>query len=335
MRLAPALAAASALLALAPATAGAHSLVRIGGDTVRYHSVDATSLNTLTVRIAGDRIDVSDRTVDGGIDPGPCEPGAISDDANAWIVQALCPRAGMTELNIDLGEREDRATIDVPLRVVLFGGPGSDVLRTGASADEVRGDAGNDNLATGPGNDVVEGGLGYDVLAGNEGNDTLRDADGLADRISCGPGADRVEADTTDVVAADCELIARTFVAPPADAAANDGTAPVVRVGGPTLQRLRRGRVHLLATTSERGFLAASGRVDVGGISLPVQADRKRVSVAGGGARLTVRLTRRHVRLCRRALKRGRRASVQMWAVGTDLAGNSRRAKPIRIRLRG
>ncbi len=92
--------------------------------------------------------------------------------------------------------------------------------------------------------------------------------------------------------------------------------------------------MHLLATSSERGLLAASGGLDVGGISLPVQADRKRVTVAGGGVRLTIRLTRRHIRMCRRALSRGRRASVRMFAVATDLAGNSRRAKPIRIRLR-
>jgi hypothetical protein len=318
---------------LAPATASAHSLVRIGGDVVRYHSADATSLNTLVVRLDGDRIDLSDRTVDGGIDPGPCDPGDISDDANAWIVQAFCPRAGIASLNLDLGEREDSATVDVPLPVVLIGGPGSDTLRTGGSVDQVRGDDGNDDLATGPGNDVVEGGLGFDVLSGGDGDDVLRDADGLADRIECGSGADTVEADTADVVAADCESVTRAAVAAPPDVA-TDTKPPVVRVGGPTLQRLRPGRVHLLATSSERGFLAASGFVQVAGILLPVQADRKRVTVAGGGARLTIRLTKRHIRMCRRALRRGRRASIKMFAVGTDLAGNSRRAKPIRIRLR-
>ena len=328
------LALALALLALAPATAGAHSVVRIGGDVVRYTSEDATSLNTLTVRLDGDRIDFTDRTVDGGIDPGPCDPGEISADANAWIVQALCPRGPIATLHVDLGEREDRATVDVPLPVVLIGGPGSDVLRSGPDADHVRGDDGNDDLAGGAGNDVIDGGLGFDVLSGGDGNDLLRDADGLADRIACGPGADRVEADTADVVAADCEAVVRTSLVAPPDVAADDTRAPVVRAGGPRLQRLRRGKVHLLATTSERGSLAASGSVDVAGISLPVQADRKRVDVAGGGARLVIRLTRRHLRLCRRALRRGRRASIRMFAVGTDLAGNSRRAKPIRIRLR-
>jgi hypothetical protein len=56
--------------------------------------------------------------------------------------------------------------------------------------------------------------------------------------------------------------------------------------------------------------------------------------VAGGGAALTIRLSKRHLRLCRRAFRRGRRASIRMWAVGTDLAGNSRRARAMTIRLR-
>ena len=323
-----------AVLAVAPATAAGHSVVRFAGDTVRYTSEDATSLNTLTVGMSGERIDFTDRTVDGGIDPGTCEPGEISNDANAWILQALCPRGPVARLHIDLGEREDRATVEVPLPVVLLGGSGADILRTGVSADQVSAGDGNDDVAAGQANDVVDGGLGFDTLDGGEGDDLLRDADGLADRIVCGAGVDRVEADTVDVVAADCEAVARTAVTPPSGVAVDDRRAPTVRAGGPVLQRLRPRRVHLLATSSEPGVLAASGSLDVAGISLPVQSTRRRVGVAGGGAKLTVKLTRRHVRLARRALARGRRARLRMFAVATDLAGNSRQAKPLRIRLR-
>ena len=92
--------------------------------------------------------------------------------------------------------------------------------------------------------------------------------------------------------------------------------------------------VRLLATTSERGALAASGFLDVGGISLPLQSDRREVDVAGGGQTLTVRLTARDIRRAGRALRRGRRASIRMWVVGTDIAGNSRQARPVRVRLR-
>jgi hemolysin type calcium-binding protein len=318
-----------------PATAEAHSLVRIGGDAVTYLSADATSLNTLTVRSAGQRIEFSDRTVDGGIDPGACDPGAISDDANAWIVQVFCPGERIAAARIDLGEREDRATIELSLPATVLGGPGSDVLRTGTPADRVEGGDGNDDVAAGGGDDVVDGGLGYDVVRGDAGNDELRVADGLLDRVECGPGNDRVDADTLDDVAIDCEEVARRPVVPPADAGTTDDrTGPRVQAGGLTRQRLGRGRVRLLATSSERGFLAASGFLDVGGISLPLQSDRRRVTVAGGGVELTVRLKGSRLERCRRALRRGRGCSVRMWAVGTDLSGNSTRARPIRIRLR-
>lgn len=317
------------------ASAQAHSLVRIGGDTVTYLSADATSLNTLTVRMQGQRIEFSDRTVDGGIDPGSCDPGAISEDANAWIVQVFCPRARIAGARIDLGEREDRATIALPLPATVLGGPGSDVLRTGTPADSVEGGDGNDDLGGGGGNDTVDGGLGYDIVRGEAGDDELRVADGVLDRVECGPGRDRVDADTLDDVAIDCEEVGRRPVVPPADAGTTgDRSGPRVEAGGLTRQRLGRGRIRLLATSSERGFLAASGFLDAGGISLPLQSDRRRVTVAGGGVKLTVRLKGSRLARCRRVLRRGRRCSIRMWAVGTDLSGNSTRARPIRIWLR-
>jgi RTX calcium-binding nonapeptide repeat (4 copies) len=328
---------AAALAALAlPASAGAHSVVRIGGDAVNYLSVDATSLNTLTGRMAGGRIELRDRTVDGGIDPGTCDPGEITPDANAWIIQVFCSRQRIARLNIDLGEREDSASISVPMPVTLLGGPGSDRLQLGPGDDRLQGDDGNDEVAGGGGDDVLDGGLGYDRLDGGDGGDRLVSADGLADRVLCGAGADRVEADTVDDVAGDCETIDRRPVVPPADAGAtlDDQTAPVVQAGGKIVQRLGRRSVKVLATSSERGFLAASGFLNVGGISLPLQSDRRRVPVAGGGATLTVKLTSRHVRRARRALRRGGRPSIRMFAVATDLAGNSQRARAVRIRLR-
>lgn len=320
-----------------PAAAEAHSVVRIGGDAVNYLSVDATSLNTLVGRMARGRIELRDRTVDGGIDPGTCAPGEITQDANAWIVQVFCSRRRIERVHIDLGEREDSADIALPLPLTLLGGPGSDRVKGGTGADRLQGDDGNDDVAGRGGNDVIEGGLGFDRLAGDAGDDRLESADGLADRIACGDGRDRVAADTVDDVAGDCEQVDRRPVVPPADAGAtlDDRTAPVVRAGGKTLQRLGRRSVKVLATSSEPGTLAASGFLDVGGVSLPLQSDRKRVPVAGGGASLTVKLTSSHVGRARRALRRGRRAVVRMFAVATDLAGNSRRAAAVTIRLRG
>jgi Ca2+-binding RTX toxin-like protein len=321
---------------VAPAAADAHSIVRYDGSTAIYLSADATSLNTLTGSLAGARIDLRDRTVDGGIDPGSCDPGAISPDANAWIVQVLCPRARTARLRIDLGEREDSASLNVPVPVDMSGGPGSDTLRTGAPADEIGGDDGNDVVAAGGGNDTVDGGAGYDALDGGDGDDAITAADGLADRVHCGSGRDSVDADTLDAIDADCETVRRRFVPAPAGAQPdpNDRAAPKVEAGARSRQRLRGGRVRMQATTSEPGFLAASGFLDVGGISLPLQSNRRTVDVGGGGDELTIRFSRRQLRLSRRALARGRRATVRMWAVGTDPSGNSAKARPIRIRLR-
>ena len=104
------LAAAAALLATAPA-AHAHSLVRVGGGVASYISVDEVSLNTLTVSRSGDRIEFRDPPAYQGLDVGPCEPGEIRDDA--FPIQAFCSAAGVTRVRIELGNREDTATVTV------------------------------------------------------------------------------------------------------------------------------------------------------------------------------------------------------------------------------
>ena len=187
MRRALSLAAAVALLA--PATASAHSLVRVGGDVVRY-LVRRRHLAQHADRPHRRRADRPQRPHGRRRHRSRhCDPGAISDDADAWIVQALCPRAGVTSLQPRprraRGQRHGRRAA---ARSCCSGVRARTSLRTGASADQMRGDDGNDDLATGAGNDVVDGGLGYDRLDGGDGDDLLRDADGLADRITCGPG---------------------------------------------------------------------------------------------------------------------------------------------------
>ena len=90
----PALIAAAALLLAAAGRADAHSLVRKDGTELAYLSSDAVSLNTLSVKRSGANIEFRDPTVEGGLDPGPCAPGEITDDANAWLIQVLLPGGG-------------------------------------------------------------------------------------------------------------------------------------------------------------------------------------------------------------------------------------------------
>jgi Ca2+-binding RTX toxin-like protein len=86
------------------------------------------------------------------------------------------------------------------------GRPDRDVLRGGGGGDVLLGDAGPDRLFGGPGGDRIVGGLGLDVFDAGPGPDRVRSADGRAETVSCGAGADRLLADAADRPAR-CEAI--------------------------------------------------------------------------------------------------------------------------------
>jgi Ca2+-binding RTX toxin-like protein len=119
----------------------------------------------------------------------------------------------------------------------LLGGPGKDVVFGGRIVGSCCQDndfsGGDKNVAGGPGNDDVNGGRGSDNILGGRGNDIMFEGaepdvakidiisagagnDGVwvlnwspvgKDVLSCGSGFDRVLADRTDVIAADCERV--------------------------------------------------------------------------------------------------------------------------------
>jgi hypothetical protein len=91
----------------------------------------------------------------------------------------------------------------------MRGTPGSDVLIGTGSADVVEGLAGNDVLRGRGGRDVLSGGAGDDRIAAQ--------ADVGRDTVRCGPGRDVVNAELGDVVAADCEVVARQLSRDPFD----------------------------------------------------------------------------------------------------------------------
>jgi len=326
---------AAAAVAVAPAVAGAHSLVRPAGAVVSYLSEDATSLNTLVVRASGSRIEFRDPTVDGGMDPGSCAPGEITADANAWIIQAFCPAAGAQTIRLDLGEREDTATVSIAIATTMLGGPGADKLTGGPAADQLSGDDGDDVLAGGAGSDVVIGGLGVDEVDGGAADDDVRVRDGIQDVVRCGEGSDKVDADTLDEVSGDCEALTRTVTAaPPGASGGRDRVAPRIEVGAAARQRVGRSRrVRVFASSTESGYVAASGSLRVDGVALPLRVARRSIAVAGGGAELAVTLTPAQHRRVLRALRRRRPVSVSLAVVATDQAGNSRAARLVRVRL--
>jgi hypothetical protein len=265
---------------------------------------------------------------------------------------------GLNRLRVSLGDREDSGDLtSLPIPATISGGFGTDTITGGDAADTITGDNGNDTLSGGggddqmnggdgndrvsggPGNDVLQAGLGLDRLAGEDGDDDLRSRDGLSDSVTCGPGVDRVEADTVDEISeGDCEAVTRVLTPPPpGDFSSGDDTKkPKVQAGGATVQRLgRRARIRIAASSNERGTIAASGFLDAAGLSLPLISNRRRVNVAGGGVTLTIKLKGRELRAARRALRGRRRVVARLTVVATDRAGNSAKRRMPLIRLRG
>jgi hypothetical protein len=295
-----------------PSAASAHAIITTEDDTIVYRSPDATSQNTLTVGQAGSRIEFRDPTVDGGMDYGQCEPGAV--DASGFVREARCPTAGVRALRIELVDREDTAQVLVALPASISGGDGAD------------------RLTGGPADDTLDGGAGIDVLDGGAGDDEVLSADGLADQVRCGAGVDTATADTADAVADDCENVTRAAVTPDQQPGANDITPPALRASAS--RRQRAPRLKLRVRASEAATVVASGSLRAGGgAALPVRSARRR-AVAGRTLTLTVTLRGPVLASARRALKRKRRATVRLSVVATDPAGNSRRVLVRAIVLR-
>jgi hypothetical protein len=348
-----------AALAL-PSSAAAHSILNGATAEISYTTEDVTSLNCLDISERGNQVYFKDfdgdrHCVDFGINvSGDCSPGSEI-DANGYVYDGSCPRAGKRLIRIDVGPREDTvvARIGISIQIlggegadtitlgdpddVILGGTGNDVLDAGAGSDLIKDEDGDDVVKAGPGNDTVQGGRGADQVDGGDGDDDIRVRDGVKDTIACGPGTDKVDADQLDDVAADCEAVTRTETAPPGDGGGGGGdkTPPVLKVGAVTAQRLgTKRRFSIAATMSESGTIATSGRLAVGGLFLPLKSKPKRARIPGQGLALRVTLSKRQARQVRRAVRRGKRPFVRMDVVATDLAGNSvtRRAPKIHLR---
>jgi hypothetical protein len=99
------------------------------------------------------------------------------------------------------GVASARVVTGTPRNDRLAGTPQADVIRGLAGRDQLLGRGGNDFLQGGPGRDTIDAGSGADRVAVSY--------DGARDSVRCGPGVDVVNADLTDTVARDCELVGR------------------------------------------------------------------------------------------------------------------------------
>jgi hypothetical protein len=101
------------------------------------------------------------------------------------------------------------AAAPVATAASIVGSSGADVLRGTAKADVLDGRTGKDTLLGLGGADFLVGGPGRDRILAGPGDDRVKSEDGAVDSVACGPGIDTVNADPVDVVAADCEVVAR------------------------------------------------------------------------------------------------------------------------------
>jgi hemolysin type calcium-binding protein len=93
---------------------------------------------------------------------------------------------------------------------IVNGTPRADRLRGTSGADTLYGRGGPDRITAGAGPDFVHGGPGRDVVLAGPGDDRIAlQVDRARDSVNCGLGRDIVNAERTDLVAADCEVVSR------------------------------------------------------------------------------------------------------------------------------
>jgi Ca2+-binding RTX toxin-like protein len=190
--------------------------------------------------------------------------------------------------------------------------------------------------AGGDGNDKLIGGQGADTLDAGAGDDSIDSADGIAEKVVCGAGTDSVAADQLDDLV-DCETVERRNVDPPADQpVGDDKIRPKLTAAALTSQRVtkRRRSVRMVATSSEKGLVQATGYIEVDGINDRLKPARATVSVGGGGVTIKLKFSKRQMKLLGRDFKHHRTPRVRLTVSSVDQAGNTSAIRHLTIRLR-
>jgi hypothetical protein len=144
-----------------------------------------------------DQVDLSGRTDPVTVDLG----GTLSSGMSLHAIENATGGSNNDQLNGDgLANKESGGDGDDTLNGAggedtLNGGNGIDVLDGGTGVNNLRGGAGDDTLNAGGEGDLLVGGPGLDHINGGVGDDDIVAADGVADFVSCGGGADTVVAD--------------------------------------------------------------------------------------------------------------------------------------------
>jgi Ca2+-binding RTX toxin-like protein len=208
----------------------------------------------------------------------------------------------------------------------VYGNNGNDALDGGDGNDTLVGNNNDDTIVGGPGVDSFNGdgaGGGFFVVIGN---DTIDAADGSAEPVACGPGADTAKVDASDQVASDpdnaCENVQRTSAR----------TARFLRLGALTLKGATARMKVTCRATSCRGRLTlrTASKVRAGDV-------KRTLTLGRASFRLRVRQSRavpiRLTRDARALIRRTRRVRVTATATSTRPQGlRSRRTLTMRRR---
>jgi hypothetical protein len=293
-----------------------HAIIERQGSVLAFRATDFVSRNDVSVSLSADRISIVDSTGFGGLDPGDCRPGRVDLDTG-YVIEAICDNDGVEQVRINVGEREDDVTADIPLNVRIIGGGGIDQIKTGSGNDIIESGSGDDRIDSGTGEDRVEGGLGNDIFSVQ---------DNVKDTVLCGEGLDALASfDPIDDIGDDCE--------PGAPAPRSDDTAPVLRVAGDLHQRAQR-RLSVRAAANEGARLVAQASMLVKDKDFPLKPGRGTLSSGTGAILLHPELSARELRVAQRAIREHKRVEVFITVVATDASGNSSLRSLRTIRLR-
>jgi Ca2+-binding RTX toxin-like protein len=177
------IAAAGVAVALGAATPAAASTVQVSGGSLTYVAA-ADETNNVTVSLSGGAFTVTDTG------PGIVVTAAAG-CASVTPSTATCAEANVEDIQFNLQNRDDTATVTAARPAIFDGGDGNDTLTGGPLANVMSGGNGNDTLIGGPLEDNMGGNAGNDTLAGNDGDDYLDDGEGN-DTIDGGTGDDRL-----------------------------------------------------------------------------------------------------------------------------------------------
>lgn len=240
------------------------------------------------------------------------------------------------------GNEQDNSLYGTGGQDILVGNGGNDTLSASDGSDTVDGGAGDDALEGGAGDDTITGGPGTDSFVGDgtggtqqviSGNDRLFAKDGVAEDISCGPGADTVQNDPIDKLVNDgqnaCETTDPLTGAPkppgpglPGGGTTPGATGPKLTAAGRTLKLSGVLKSGLKATVTCPAACKIKLRLGVGAKTakryrLPATLARaSRTSLKATTAKLTLKLSKK----VRSRLRKAR--SVPMTLVAEVTGGD-------------